>query len=158
MRARLSRRVPTCPYVAGLICLSARRYPGLCRPFPPRIVLLGGNWGGSRVRDMTAGDWAPFTGLMGVALGFGLSEIASWRRRSRERRSRWLALHAELELCARLVETYLTDPIKAPLYRLPTKAYGSSFPALLGAGDVTEEDSRALTEFFNEVEDSRIEA
>jgi hypothetical protein len=51
----------------------------------------------------------------------------------------------------RRAETYKGGGVAAPLYRLPTTAYSSSLPALLGDGAVSEAETQALVQFFSEV-------
>jgi hypothetical protein len=93
-----------------------------------------------------------WSGLVGVVVGWLLSEVVRRRDRSTRRGAQWGALRAEMHLCRGLADTYRRDPYKAPSYRLPTTAYRAAFAALLGDGAVAEDEARVLTEFFSEVE------
>jgi hypothetical protein len=104
---------------------------------------------------MTSNVWwqsSEFWGLVGVLLGFVLSEGKEMLLRRRRRRAHWGALRAELDFCGRLAETDIQDGVIAPLYRLPTVAYSQSFPALLSDGALDETEVQSLMQFFSEVE------
>ena len=75
-------------------------------------------------------------GLLGVALGASLTGLKEWCQRKKRQRAYWSALSAEVDLCGGLAEAFVRDKVKAPLYRLPTIAYDTGFPALLGDGVV----------------------
>ena len=90
--------------------------------------------------------------VVGVLLGLAVSELKDWWWRSRRRKAHWRALSAETELCREMAETFLHDNVQAPLYRLPTLSYLHSFPVLLADGKPTEQETRAVTEFYNQVE------
>jgi hypothetical protein len=97
--------------------------------------------------------WVPLVAaLLGVTVGFFLTQAKEILSRRQRRRTHWAALRAELEFCRRRAETYVRDRVAAPLYRLPTSAYSHSFPALLSDGAVTEVEADALMQFFSEVE------
>ena len=97
-----------------------------------------------------------WTGLLGVVvggvLGFTLGEVKEWLARRRRRKAHWLALSAEAEHCRELADEFLRANVMAPLYRLPTLSYSHSFPILLADGAPSEEEARAVTQFFSEVE------
>lgn len=95
--------------------------------------------------------WQPWLGLVGVVIGFSLSQVVEWHRRRTRRRAHWGALRSEIRLCRALAQTYSTAGYGAPLYRLPTMAYSQSLSALLGDGAVAEAEAFTLTEFFSEV-------
>lgn len=90
--------------------------------------------------------------LVGAALAFSLVVLYDWLRSRRRRRAHFAALRAEIEHCRALAQSYLTDGVMAPLYRLPTMAYAHSLPALLADGGLDEAHTRDLLAFFNEVE------
>lgn len=90
--------------------------------------------------------------VVGVALGFLLSEAKDWALRRRRRRAHWAALRAELDLCKEAAEMYLGDKVAAPTYRLPVVAYENALPSLLSEGVVSKEQAVALTKFFMQVE------
>lgn len=90
--------------------------------------------------------------VVGVVLGFVLSEVREACRRYKRRKAHFGALRAEIELCREFAQTYLASDKKAPLYRLPAKTYESSLPALLADGVLKEKEVRDLTEFFAQVE------
>jgi hypothetical protein len=91
-------------------------------------------------------------GLLGVALGAGLGELREVCQRKKRHLSYWSAMSAEVDLCRGLAEAYCRDPVKAPLYRLPTVAYENGCPALLADGAVSEEEARSILRFYGQVE------
>jgi len=93
------------------------------------------------------------SGAAGAVFGALATQVREWRSRDRRRKAHWFALSAEVELCREMAETFLGAPIQAPLYRLSTLAYLNSFPQLLADGAArTEQDTRAVTQFYNQVE------
>lgn len=90
--------------------------------------------------------------LIGTIVGFLLSEGKEWLARRRRRKAHWQALSAEAELCKELAEEYLNANFAAPLYRLPTLSYLHSFPVLLSDGALNEAETKAVTQFFTQVE------
>ncbi|NMG42865.1 hypothetical protein GPA22_03825 [Aromatoleum toluvorans] len=90
--------------------------------------------------------------FVGATLAFALIVLYDWLKSRRRRRAHFAALRAEIEHCRTLAQTYLTDGIPAPLYRLPTIAYAHSLPALLADGGLNEAHTRDLLAFFNHVE------
>lgn len=97
--------------------------------------------------------WAALLGaVVGGVLGFVLAEVKEWLARRRRRRAHWRALSAEADLCREMAEEFLRANVMAPLYRLPTLSYSHSFPVLLADGAPNETETRAVTQFFNEVE------
>src|SRR5215210_7064021 len=91
--------------------------------------------------------------LIASVLGFLFGQIAGWIERRRRRRGLWGALAAEADVCERLAGAYLSDPVAAPLYRLPEAAFSASFPALLAEGVMTRLEARQLTEFRGAVQE-----
>ena len=91
--------------------------------------------------------------LVPVIVGFGLGLIPNYLQRRSRLKLHWEALAAEVELCADFAGTYLSDKIKAPLYRLPEAAFATSFPALLSDADVEGEEIRRLESFWCWVQD-----
>jgi hypothetical protein len=57
-----------------------------------------------------------------------------------------------MQLCREQAETYLKDEVMAPLYRLPTKAYGASLPVLLADAAIDESGVRDLLRFYGQAE------
>jgi hypothetical protein len=98
--------------------------------------------------DLSEGQY----GLIGVMLGFLLSQGVEWIRRRKRHNAFWHAINAELIYSGELAEVFLTDPVQAPLYRLPRSAFETCYPQLLADGAISEAESRALMTFFNEVE------
>jgi hypothetical protein len=90
--------------------------------------------------------------FVGAAVAFALVLLYDWLKSRRRRRAHFAALRAEIEHCRGLAQTYLTDGVAAPLYRLPTVAYAHSLPALLADGGLDEAHTRDLLAFFNQVE------
>lgn len=89
---------------------------------------------------------------VGAVLGFLAAEMREWLARRRRRKAHWQALSAEAELCKESAEEYLRANVAAPLYRLPTLSYLHSFPILLSDGALNEAETRAVTQFFAQVE------
>jgi hypothetical protein len=54
--------------------------------------------------------------------------------RRRRLKSHWQALRVEVLVCAERVETLLNDNVRAPLYRLPMRAFDAALNALLAEG------------------------
>ena len=101
--------------------------------------------------------WVPIAAALtgagvGAVLGFVLSQTKDWLSRRRRRKAHWAALRAEIKYCGSQASTYLGDQVAAPLYRLPTIAYGHSLGALLSDGAVDEAEVEALITFYSEVE------
>jgi hypothetical protein len=90
--------------------------------------------------------------VIGVLLGFFISETKEWLMRRRHRKAHWAVLRTEVELCREAAVTYLRDNIAPPLFRLPTLAVENSLPALLAGAWLKEEDAMVLFEFFSEVD------
>ena len=90
--------------------------------------------------------------LIGVILGFALSEgsrlLGGWRRN----KTNFKAIKSEVDYCSELAEVYLGDRIMAPLYRLPTNAYEASLPQLLSSSVINEDELKAVQKFYMEVE------
>jgi hypothetical protein len=91
------------------------------------------------------------SGLAGVVVGAALASARERRQGRKRRLSYWSAISAEVEECKGLAEAYVRDSVSAPLYRLPTLAYNNGFPALLGDGAVSEEETRAILRFYSQV-------
>ena len=91
--------------------------------------------------------------LLLVLLGFFLGLVPGWWSRKQRLKVHWGALRAEVAICREKAETYLNDNVMSPLYRLPTKAYETSFPVLLSDAAVKEEEVRELSKFYGMVED-----
>jgi len=92
-------------------------------------------------------------GLLGGGLaGAIVSIIVSTVQRQRRRLAYWAALDVEVDLCAGFARVYTSqDAPASPLYRLSTIAYESAFPALLGDGVTSREDTRCLLRFYGQV-------
>jgi len=90
--------------------------------------------------------------LLLVLLGFFLGLVPGWWSRKQRLKMHWRALRAEIALCAELAETFLKDNVMAPLYRLPTKAFSASFPALLADAALNEVEVKQLSKFYELVE------
>jgi hypothetical protein len=86
--------------------------------------------------------------IVGAVVALG---IAEWTRRRRAR-GHWAALRTEIRFCMRMAEVYSRDFVSAPLYRLSTIVFRTSFPALLADAAVKEEAAQSLITFFGEVE------
>jgi hypothetical protein len=98
--------------------------------------------------DLSEGQY----GLIGVALGFALSQGVEWVKRRKRHDAFWHAINAELKFSGGLAEVFLDDTVLAPLYRLPRSAFETCYPQLLADGAISAAESRALMTFFNEVE------
>ena len=93
-----------------------------------------------------------FTALLGVVVGFVLSEGSKVFWSSRTNKTNFKAIRAEIEFCKEIAEVYLSQNIMAPLYRMPTKAYEASLPQLLSSSAIEEEELKAVQKFYMEVE------
>jgi len=93
-----------------------------------------------------------FIALLGVVLGFVLSEGSKVFWNSRRNKTNFKAIKAEIEFCKEIAEVYLSSNIMAPLYRMPTKAYEASLPQLLNASAIEEEELKAVQKYYMEVE------
>lgn len=91
-------------------------------------------------------------GLGGVVLGFLLSLIPTCVNNKRRKDGCIKSLTAEIILCGSFADTYLTDKIMSPLYRLPVAAWQNSYPVLLSMGQLTDEQTASLHKFYNAVE------
>jgi hypothetical protein len=89
--------------------------------------------------------------LAGVVVGLWFPAWREWRQKKKRHLSYWSAMSAEVDLCAGLAEAYTRDRVKAPLYRLPTIAYDNGFPALVGDGEVSEDEAPSILRFYAQV-------
>ena len=100
--------------------------------------------------------WVPLVSgiftIIGVLLGFFLLLAKERSARWKKHTAFWQAINAELKYSGDLAEVFLTDPVQAPLYRLPKSAFETCYPQLLADGGISAAESRALMTFFNEVE------
>jgi hypothetical protein len=87
-----------------------------------------------------------------IFLGFCFGLIPENLNRKRRLRAHWYALLVEVQMCAEYMETFRTDTIAAPLYRLPTINYQTAFPILLADGVLSKDESELMTKFYNLVE------
>ena len=92
------------------------------------------------------------TAIVGVVVGFILSEAKSAFSNNKRNKTNFKALKAEIDFCSYLANVYVNDNIMAPLYRLPTNAYEASLPQLLGASAIDETELKAVQQFYMEVE------
>lgn len=97
-------------------------------------------------------DAALIGAVVGGILGVLLVELKDFFWRMLRRKAHWRALGAEIELCREMAEIFLNDTVKAPLYRLPTLSYLNSFPALLADGAPNGAETKAITQFYCQVE------
>jgi len=88
-----------------------------------------------------------------VMLGFVLGWVPTWLDRKRRLKTHWSVIRAEIDLCCERASTLLDDAVQSPLYRLPSKAYETSFPVLLAEGALSERQSLIMSRFFCQVED-----
>ncbi len=94
-----------------------------------------------------------FTGIIGVFLGFLLAKASEWYKRRQSRKAHWNILAAEVSICAARARNYINRSASAPLYRLPTTAFGISFPVLVGYADVSPSEFKSLIEYYSWCED-----
>jgi len=95
--------------------------------------------------------WTVASGLVGALLALVLKHLYDRWQSHKTRRRRAGALRAEINYCARLARTYLTEGYTAPLYRFPNAVFDSMYPHLLSDA-LTEMDIEALTGFFSLVD------
>lgn len=91
--------------------------------------------------------------LLLVLLGFFLGLVPGWWSRKQRLKVHWAALRAEVALCREKADTYLNDNVMAPLYRLPMKAFETSYPVLLADADVAENEVKELSRLYGQIED-----
>ena len=94
-----------------------------------------------------------FAGVVAVLVGFLFSEWKSNRNRKRKLKAHWALLLTELEISRQKANTYLSDKIAAPLYRLPMEAFQTSFPVILAEDNIEEKELNSLINFFSTVQD-----
>ena len=90
--------------------------------------------------------------LLPLLTGFILALVQPWLSRKRRLRTHWSAIRAEIDGCSHKAKTLLADKVTAPLYRLPTVAYETSFPVLLVDGAISEEDITIVSDFYDMVQ------
>ena len=91
--------------------------------------------------------------VTGVFLGFLLT---MWRIEHASKtglKRHWSVLEAEIEVAYSRAGDYLNGKVQAPLYRLPTFASTTAFPALLQNSDMTSDEFRVLEKFLSWVAD-----
>ena len=84
-----------------------------------------------------------------VVLGFVLGFVADWFRPKRMRKAHWGMLGAEISICTKKANWYINRTVSAPLYRLPTSAFGVSFPVLVSEADLTPDEFESLIEYYS---------
>lgn len=85
--------------------------------------------------------------LIALLIGFGLYRCD----RRRQIRNCKAALKNEIQICGRLAYQY-TQGRAAPFYRLPVMAWTSAYPTLLGLGALGEEQTRTLSQYYQNVD------
>jgi hypothetical protein len=90
--------------------------------------------------------------ILGVILGFSLSELKEFLRGRKRATTHFKAIKAEIEFCSQMAQVFIRDRVAAPLYRLPTKAYEVSLPQLLSDAATNEHELRAIQQFYMQVE------
>jgi hypothetical protein len=91
--------------------------------------------------------------LLPVILGFLLATIPLWLQGNRRKRAHWAAMLVELRLCSQRAQTYISDNVAAPLYRLPTRAFSAALQQLIVDGELDTNELAALTLFLSHAED-----
>jgi hypothetical protein len=92
-------------------------------------------------------------GLIGVVLGFLLSEIPRRRREQQARLSRLHAVRIEVEHCGEMLRTFIRDPKLAPLYRLPTGAGEHALGAIATDGTLGDAATQSLLRYYTQVDE-----
>ncbi len=92
------------------------------------------------------------TALIGVIVGFVLSELKESLKIRKRATVHFKAIKAEIEFCSQMAQVFIRDKVAAPLYRLPTKAYEVSLPQLLADAATNEHELRAIQRFYMQVE------
>ena len=87
--------------------------------------------------------------LIGVLIGL----VPPWLARKQRLRTHWSAMRAEIKMChEKALEHRNRQPeVMAPLYRLPTVAYVTSFPVLLADAAISEVDIATISDFYDMV-------
>jgi len=88
-----------------------------------------------------------------VVLGFLLAAVPLWFDRKRRLKGHFRAIRVELDLCKERAETFLTDQIQSPLYRMPLRAYEVGAPILLTENVLSEAEHKNLAKFYAQAED-----
>jgi hypothetical protein len=92
------------------------------------------------------------SGLLGAVIVLIVGYAVRFVEQRIQIRGNWGALHAEVQQCGLLAETYRLAGVAAPSYRLPTICYQSCLPALLSLSGISEEETCAVLKFYSQVE------
>jgi hypothetical protein len=91
--------------------------------------------------------------ILGVVIGFFLSGGQRWFEGKRKLRAHCGAIRVEMLLCNEKVDALLSDPVRSPLYRLPTVALSTAFAILLAEGSLNKYEALATSRYFSHVQD-----
>ncbi len=70
------------------------------------------------------------------------------RQRDAIKRGHFAAFAAEVNMISEVCRGYLSSNILMPAYRVPVFALSASYPALLGLGELTQQDATAILRFY----------
>ena len=88
--------------------------------------------------------------VVGVLIGFALSQWVAYKTRKRKLKAHWSAIQEEVDICKERGEEFINVNITAPLYRLPLQSYKTSIPIILQEGDVTSQQVKSLIKYFQQ--------
>lgn len=88
------------------------------------------------------------SGIGGVLIGFLIPAIHGWWRRHQERQGELYAMHCEMRRAFDCIAALRSQPIQAPLYRLPLTIHTIALPKLIGEGNLDINQIGALLEYL----------
>jgi hypothetical protein len=90
-------------------------------------------------------------GVWLLILGFALGLIPIWYKSKKTLATHVKAMRAELRISEHLADTYLKEPIAAPLYRFPSWAFESGYQEILAEIEISEVHARDISVYFHKV-------
>jgi len=101
---------------------------------------------------MSSGLWGLLGVIIGSLLTFLLTEWHNFKITKNKLKSHWQALKEEAEICKIKADEFINDSITAPLYRLPTMLYQTSFPFILANDKLSKEETSSVILYFTQVD------
>jgi hypothetical protein len=92
-------------------------------------------------------------GVVSLFLGLAVPVYIARQLRRVERRGEVIAMLVEIEETRARLNSYTTQNIMAPLYRLPSSNLKLALPKLIGAGPLTNREIDTLIRYANKVDE-----